>query len=54
MKNSTRTTEHDGIDPDTGWAYGWLPCGLSVCWKEAGHDGACAPSGRPHPDEETD
>ena len=28
------------------------PCGRSCCWKEDGHDGPCAPSGRPHPDVE--
>lgn len=42
---------HDAlyIDPETGWAWGWFPCGRSSCWKEDGHDGLCAPSGHnPH------
>lgn len=38
---------HDAlyIDPETGWAWGWFPCGQSSCWKGDGHDGVCEPSG---------
>lgn len=44
---SLRRALHDAlyIDPDTGWAWDWFPCGKSTCWKESGHSGICEPSG---------
>lgn len=45
--DSLKRALHDAlyIDPSTGWAWDWFPCGESSCWKENGHSGICRPSG---------